>query len=213
MTPAQLRGEGIEIAHRFNKHTRQFHLGPARVEQHGSALLIAIDVAADSREPGQPGVGAHAQSVEMPARAIALRIRQGTLPIEMHVGHAALGRGVGQELAQLLRQGQVLAQQRQRPQLQRVDAHLALLDARGVAGAPAYGKPRRRQRHAGLQFQRHLLAGDFVALAHALRRQAPLQRAHLQQGQLGREARADAAQRDVGGGLLQAFVGKAQPQS
>ena len=73
----------------------------------------------------------------MPARTKALRIRQGTLPIEAHIGKVALGRSFGEKLAQFPRQGQILAQVRQRLQSQRIDAHLALFGTRGVAGAPA----------------------------------------------------------------------------
>ena len=212
MGPGELRRERVETARRLAENPRQNHFRLARIEHHAAARFVAIDVAADSGEPGQLAPGTHAEPVEMPARAVALRLLQRTLPIEVHVGDAALGRGFGQEFAQLLRQGQVLAQQRQRLQLQRIDARLALLGARGVAGAPLQGKPRRRQRHAGLQFQRDLPAADFVAAARALRRQPPLHRAHRQQGQLGRKTRADTAQRDVGSDLLQAFVGKTQPQ-
>ena len=211
MAPGELRGERVEIARRVGKCPRQIHARLTRIEQHAAALFVAIDVAADAGESGQTGVSAHAETVEMPAQAVALRIRQGTLPIEAHVGNAALRRSLGQCLAHLRRQRQVFAQQRQRLQRECVDAHLALFGALVVAGPPLQGKLRRRQDHSGLQFQRHLSAGNLVTALRAFRRQAPLQRAQFQQGLLGRETCADIAECHVGGGFLQAFVGKTQP--
>ena len=147
----------------------------------------------------------------MPAHAVALRIRQGPFPIDVHVRNAALRRSLGQYLAHLRRQRQVFTQLRQRLQLERIDAHLALLGTLAYTGPPLHGELRRRQRHPRIQFQRHLFAGNLVAAARALGRQAPLQRAHFQPRELGRDARADIAERNVSGGLLQIVVGKTQP--